>query len=366
LADATNGLTASGILKLAIPEDIGMNIGGQNFDNQSVTQMPSGQSWLKVASADNTRAVCETLGIFTQAVRATARITEGSDTVRLDTPLPAESVGKLAVADAAIKQVVQPFDSFGGRMKETGNTFYLRVSEQLRHKGRAAMPFDYERILLEAFPDIYKAKCIPHSLALPANQFQVDLPQAAGFVTLAVIPDLTRLKSGNLTEPRVALHLLDQITAFLKERSSPFARLKVVNPRYEKVKIDFKLKLKKGKDATFYKQQLTAELRLFLAPWSVGDSDKLSFGQPIYYSDILTFIDQREYVDYVKCLEVKLEGEKLRCPTANVEIDPSVILLNDKEKAISATEAGILRPLTPRSVLIAGDINIDILPTTCD
>lgn len=362
LADATNGLTASGILKLAIPEDIGQNISGQNADNQAITQMPSGQSWLKVASVGNTRAVCEILGIFTQAVRATAQIREGSDTVRLDTPLAAESVGKLAVADAAIKQVVQPFDSFGGRMEETGNTFYLRVSEHLRHKGRAAMPFDYERILLEAFPDIYKAKCIPHSLALPANQFQVDLPKAAGFVTLAVIPDLMRLKSGNLTEPRVALHLLDQITAFLKGKSSPFTRLKVVNPRYEKVNIGFKLKLKKGKDATFYQQQLKTELRLFLAPWSVGDSDKLSFGQPIYYSDILTFIDQREYVDYVKCLTLNLE-EKPRCLTATAEMNPSVKI---GKIPILTPETGILRPLTPRSVLIAGEITIDILPNTCD
>jgi hypothetical protein len=258
---------------------------------------------------------------------------------------------------------VQPFDSFGGRMEEMGNTFYLRVSERLRHKGRAAMPFDYERIVLEAFPDIYKAKCIPHSLALPAKDFQVDLPKAAGFVTLAVIPDLTRLKSGNLTEPRAALHLLDQITAFLTEKSSPFARLKVVNPRYEKVTIAFKLKLKKGKDAPFYEQQLKAELRLFLAPWSVGDSDKLSFGQPIYYSDILTFIDQREYVDYVKCLTLDLEEKPLRCGSQNVETDPSVKMT---EMADLTSGTGILRPLTPRSVLIAGEININILPNTCD
>jgi hypothetical protein len=347
LHDATNGLTASGIIKLAIPEDIG----DKNIDNQSITQMQSGQYWLKVASAQNTRAVCETLGIFTQAVRATAQITEGTDTTRLNVPIAAKSVAKLAVADASIKQVMQPFESFGGQIEEAGNQFYLRVSERLRHKGRAAMPFDYERLLLEAFPNIYKAKCIPHNLALPANQYQVDLPKAAGFVTVAIIPDLTRLTSGDLTEPRVSLHVLDEITTYLKHRTTPFARLKVVNPRYEKVNMCFQLKLKKGKDRTYYPKQLETELRRFLAPWAVGDSDKLSFGQPIYYSDILTFIDQRDYVDYVKCLNVKLE-ESANC----VERDPSV---NEVEK-------GILRPLTPRSVLVAGAINIELLTDTCD
>ena len=355
LEDATNGLTASGIIKIAIPEDIG----DKDDKNKAITQMPSGQFWLKASSVDNTRAICETLGIFTQAVRATARITEGGDTTRLNLPIPAESVAKLAVEDAKIKQVKQPFESFGGQIEEVGNPFYLRVSERLRHKGRAITPFDYERLLLEAFPSIYKAKCIPHSLALPANDYRVDLQKAAGFVTVAVIPDLTRLKSGDLTEPRVALHVLDEITDYLKARTTPFVRLKIVNPRYEKTDIAFHLKLKKGKDRTYYPRQLETELRRFLAPWSVGDSDKLSFGQPIYYSDILTFIDQREYVDYVKDLIVVLvDNAPLNCGTT-----PSV---NDLAQVISKKEGGVLRPLTPRSVLVAGKITITLLDDTCD
>jgi hypothetical protein len=357
LEDATNGLTASGIIKMAMPEDIG----DKDDKNVPITEMPSGQFWIKASSAANTRSVCETLGIFTQAVHATALITEGSDTGRLSQPIEPESVAKLAVADASIKQVTQPFESFGGQIEEVGNQFYLRVSERLRHKGRAITPFDYERLLLEAFPNIYKAKCIPHSLALPANTYKVDLQEAAGFVTVAVIPDLTRLKSGDLTEPRVALHVLDEITAYLKAHATSFVHLKVVNPRYEKTNIAFELKLKKGKDSKYYPRQLEAELRRFLAPWSVGDSDKLSFGQPIYYSDILTFIDQREYVDYIKCLTVEREeGAKPNCP-------PSV---NDGQTGVSRHEKEektvVLRPLTPRSIFVAGNITITLLADTCD
>ena len=144
------------------------------------------------------------------------------------------------------------------------------------------------------------------------------------------------------------MSVLDDITAYLKQKTTPFARLSVVNPRYEKVNISFFLKLKKGRDDTYYKQQLETELRRFLAPWSVGDSDKLSFGQPIYYSDILTFIDQREYVDYVKCLKVNLADLPPKCT-------PSV---NEAEMGSSTAEVGVLRPLTPRSVLVAGQITI--------
>ena len=161
---------------------------------------------------------------------------------------------------------------------------------------------------------------------------------------------------------RVALHLLDEITAYLKARATPFVRLKVVNPRYEKVDIKFLLKLKKGKDRTYYQRQMETDLRRFLAPWSVGDSDKLSFGQPIYRSDILTFIDQREYVDYVKCLTVDLAEAKRDCPSNVTEGDPSV---KTAEIDVFDNLDGITRPLTPRSILVAGEISIELLPDTC-
>ncbi|MBL7803258.1 MAG: hypothetical protein JNL02_05950, partial [Saprospiraceae bacterium] len=176
LDDATHGLTASGIVKIAVPPDI--TNGPEN------TVLPRGLHWLKVAVPQNSRAVCETLGIHTQAVLARFAPIPANDPARSGNPLPAGSLAKLRAADANVKQVQQPYDSFGGRAAEDAggdkNAFYRRAAERLRHKGRAIAPFDYERLVLEAFPEIYKVKCISHAMALGAAKYQSDLEWAAG------------------------------------------------------------------------------------------------------------------------------------------------------------------------------------------
>ena len=53
--------------------------------------------------------------------------------------------------------------NFNGKMKEAGNKFYTRVSERLRHKGRTIALWDYERLVLQYFPGVYKVKCINHA-----------------------------------------------------------------------------------------------------------------------------------------------------------------------------------------------------------
>ncbi len=57
----------------------------------------------------------------------------------------------------------QPFQSFDGKHAEVGKEFYTRVSERLRHKGRAITAWDYEHLVLDRFPGIYKVKCITHA-----------------------------------------------------------------------------------------------------------------------------------------------------------------------------------------------------------
>lgn len=327
LDDATHGLTASGIVKIAVPPDI--TNGPEN------TVLPRGLHWLKVAAPQNSRAVCETLGIHTQAVLARFAPTPANDPARSGNPLPAGSLAKLRAADANVKQVQQPYESFGGRAAEDAggnkNAFYRRTAERLRHKGRAIAPFDYERLVLEAFPEIYKVKCISHAMALGAAKYQSDLEWAAGFVTLVVVPDLTVLKTGVNLSPQAPLSLLERIQEELCARSSPFARIRVFNPRYEGVRVKIKVVLHKGFDQNYYEAQLQQAIIHFLAPWHLGDSEKLRFGQPIYRSDLLKYVEQLPYVNYV--VELKMAHEQ------------------DEN-----TWSTVVEPCTARSILTAGEV----------
>ncbi|MFN8303908.1 MAG: baseplate J/gp47 family protein [Saprospiraceae bacterium] len=333
LDDGTKGLTASGIVKIAVPPDI--TNGPEN------TLLPRGLHWIKVAAPANTRAVCETIGVHTQAVRATFALTPQHDPARSATPLPAGSLAKLRVADANVKKVGQPYESFGGREAEdTGASkaaFYQRAAERLRHKGRAINAFDYERIVLDAFPEVYKVKCIPHDMALGAARHHQDLEWAPGFVTLVVIPDLTRLKAGENITPRVPISLLESIEEEVCRRSSPFARIRVFNPRYEGIHVNIEVVLLKNLDQKYYEAQLQKDIAHFLAPWYLGDNEKLRFGQAVYYSDLLKFVESLPYVDFVTSLLMSHES---------------------KGTPKDAEFQAIIEPLSARSILTAGIITV--------
>ncbi|HEY0066600.1 MAG TPA: hypothetical protein VGB46_04535, partial [Flavisolibacter sp.] len=335
IEDATNRLTTSGIVKISIPADI-------NTDN---TLLPNSLHWIKASAPRNVIAVSETLGIHTQAVRATFVNTAAHDQMRLSAPLKAGKLSKLQEANANVKKVAQPYESFGGKVPEAEGNYYIRVSEWLRHKGRGIQKFDYERLVLDAFPEIYKVKCINHSFWAKATLYRTDVNVAPGYVMVAVIPDLNKLKSGQSFEPKAPLSLLEKIAASLKKRTSPFARIKVVNPRYEKIDICIRVALHKGKDRVFYRNKLAEDLRLFLAPWAVGEFEKLDFGQCVNRSDVVRFIEGRDYVDYIIDLKMMFEEG---CTPDKVESQYEVC------------------PLTPRSILVAGEIDVCIPEFDCD
>lgn len=335
LEDATNGLTTSGIVKLAIPGNI-------TIDN---TILSKTLHWIKVSAFRDVISVSETIGIHAQAVRATFVNTPAHDQLRLNAALEPNKLSKLLEADSNVKKTAQPYESFGARVPEAEGNFYIRVSEWLHHKGRAIQKFDYERLVLDAFPEIFKVKCINHDFKLNALLYRTDVNAAPGYVMVAVIPDLNKLKSGQSFEPKAPLSVLEKITAYLKKRTSPFARIKVVNPRYEKIDLCITVQLIKGKDKVFYRKKLEDDLRLFLAPWAIGEFEKLSFGQCVNRSDIVRFIEGRDYVDYIICLNMRFEKD---CAEGKTD------------------ELNEVCPLTPRSILVGGSIDVCIPESDCE
>lgn len=329
IADNTDGLTVSGIVQIIVPDDI---------SDRHNTILPEGLFWIRVSAAENVRAVSETIGIHTQAARATALLPKTADKKRLAQALPAGSIAKLDAADFSIKKVEQPYASFGGKTPEADGHLYTRVSEHLRHKGRGQMLFDYEHLVMEAFPQIYKVKCISHTMGLSAHTYVRDLEIAPGFVVIAVIPDLTKLIPGNMMEPRAPVSLLEQIADYLRQRVSPFARLKVLNPRFEKVDVNISVRLRRGKPKDYYAKQLKTDLLQFLAPWYLGDSEKIAFGQNLLFSDVVKFTESLDYVDFIAELEL---------------IGPC------------DQTGSIIRPLTARSILTGGTVCVKIDDENC-
>ncbi|NET47480.1 MAG: hypothetical protein F6K09_01890 [Merismopedia sp. SIO2A8] len=300
VSDRTNGLIQSGIIQLAIPADI---------SRTHTTRLDPNFHWLRVSVPERSGAIPQIIGIHAQAATATFVDENGdkkNDPNHLATPLPAQTIAKLVTPQPAIKAIQQPYPSTNGRPSEKSDHYYTRISEHLRHKGRAITMFDYERLVLERFPEIYKVRCINHgqmalTSALNSGQDLTLRELVPGSVTLAVIPDLTQQSVANALTPKVNINLLDAIKQDLQTLCSSWVDLHVVNPLYEAIRVEFQVRFHAPYEANFayYRQQLNQAIVGFLSPWTVAASPDIHFGGKVYRSSILNFVEEQTYVDHV-------------------------------------------------------------------
>lgn len=316
LQDTSNGLIRSGIVKLAIPADI---------SNTNTTILNPALHWIKVSVESRSQAICQMIRIQTQAVEVTF-LDEGNDPNHLTKPLPVDRLTKLVDPQPEIKQIYQPFPSFDGKMKEQPAQFYTRVSEHLHHKGRAITIFDFEHLVLDRFPEIYKVRCINHG----QMSSQACREIAPGHITLAVIPTLSQRRTINDLKPKVNINLLAEIEQYLKSLSSPWINLHVINPNYEEISVDFKVKFKEPfqREFSFYQRQLESDIVGFLSPWTLDGGAEIHFGGEIYLSSILNFVEERPYVNYVVDFQLyqRQQDEKKSILKATVSTPQSILV----------------------------------------
>jgi len=122
-----------------------------------------------------------------------------------------------------------------------------------------------------------------------------------------------------------------------------------MNPRYEKINFCLRVNLLPGKEENYYKEQLKEDIKEFLAPWAVGQYDKLTFGQCVYRSDIIRFLENTDYVDFITDFRMF-----------------NVSCLKDGKKKKEDCDFSKICPDTPRSILIAGDIEVCINKPDCE
>lgn len=283
--DGTGQLIQSGIISFIIPAEA----------NKNNSILPANLIWVRCAVKEKVNAVCKLISVDAQA--ATVKFADNNNALDFaGNMLPAGSISKLKVPQAAVKKVVQPYPSFDGRPMESGEAFYVRVSERLRHKARAITIWDYEHLILEAFPLIYKVKCLNHTKSIDADYNEV----APGHVTIITIPDLNQRNDINSLKPYTSQAVLKAIKDFLTARISCHVKLHVVNPVFEEVQIKFKLRLAKGfDDFTMYSNKLREEITNFLSPWAFSNDVQINFGGSISKSVLINFIEERPYVDFI-------------------------------------------------------------------
>lgn len=330
--DTTSGLRRSGLINVVLPDNV-------TTDN---TRLPAGLVWLRASIMQEPRAACQLLGVHANAVevawvdQGTGR---GAGPSHLANALPAGRITRLKSPLAEIKALSQPYPSFGGALMEDDAALSRRAAERLRHRGRAITPWDHERIVLEAFPQLDRVKCIPY-----ANSQSWRAP---GCVMLVVVPNLRLQHQVGVLTPRVDLDTLQGIEAFVLQRSAmclqptsagqasaPSSAVTVRNPRYQPVKLSFKVHMRDGFAFSYYKAQLNQAIVQTLSPWAFDVSRPLNFGGRVVRSALVDAIEALDYVDYitdVKLARVDHPGEDQ--PELAPQ-EPDVILVSAAEHDI--------------------------------
>lgn len=227
LCDETAGLTRSGFIELQSPEP--------TCDDRA---------WLMFGFPDG--SVPENMvleGVWLNCFHVTAENGDGN-------PLPAGSIVSLKTEDARIARVGQPFPGYGGIPAETAAAANIRERIRISTRGRSVCSGDYESLVLEKFPDIEKVCC----LASVGQE---------GLVTVVVFPKPVRH-----VYPLLPLWQLTEVENYLRTKSSPFARIKVINPVYEPLDVTFKAVIRPDiQDVGEVRRRLKRRIRKFFCSW---------------------------------------------------------------------------------------------------
>ncbi|SMP13274.1 baseplate J/gp47 family protein [Chryseobacterium profundimaris] len=317
LKNETRKFLESGIVKFKIPKD----------NNTSHTRLTDGLIWIRARSKRSYDAVCKIQGIYTQAVLATFQ-DQGNDLTHLTNGLPADSISKLITRVPQIKSVSQPYNSFDGKYKEADSEFYRRVSERLRHKHRAITQWDYESLVLQEFPEVFKVKCLNHT--------SEKSYMAPGHVTLMVVPNIRNKNAFDVYQPRVSRASLNKIQDYVNELNTMHVKAQVINPNYKEAKIQATVKIFENLDEVFYMKQLDEDIKKYISPWAFTDSKDIDFNVELNVNHLINYLEQLYYVDYINEIEIFVNDVIQK--KSLIEVDPKSILVSAKQHKITIAE----------------------------
>ncbi|NMM48469.1 baseplate J/gp47 family protein [Marinigracilibium pacificum] len=279
LRDETNRFLKTGIITLELPTDI--STGNSILDPDLF--------WIRAAAVKNAEVASSLLSAGTQVITASLSPESVLEDDYLEHPLPAFTVKRSVNNIEGIQRITQPLPSFGGKPKEDNNSFYTGVGERLRHKQRAITIWDYERLVLNEFPEVYRATCLPNM-----SSKKVHSP---GSILMIVTPHTD--SAVNKSEPMASSEMLYDIKERLSRLISPFIKLEVRNPHYERIKIICAVKFSEGYNYGYYIQKLNEQINRYLTGTLQSHNRNVELGGTVHSSDILSFLRTLPYVEFI-------------------------------------------------------------------
>lgn len=254
LSDGTLGFLRSGIVSLDLPA-------GMRADNP---RLPGGLYWLRLGASGALDCLAGLYAVYTQVIevhcvqpRAFGEACE---------PLPPGAIKAPLRAVGGLRTVQQIGPSFGLRPPDAADALRARSAERLHHKNRASTPWDFERLLLDAFPELFKVKCFANGQAHGA-----EVSEQAGGVLVVVVPSPHQGALFSSTEaPRFDAAVLERMAGHLRERAAPGIRIVVRNAAYERIQVRCAVRLARGSHPGASLIRINRAIVEFLSPWHAG------------------------------------------------------------------------------------------------
>ncbi|WP_298841268.1 hypothetical protein [uncultured Roseobacter sp.] len=337
-SDTTAGLMRSGLVVIDLPDDA----------TDHSPEMPAGGVWLAAVA---TRPHLEIFPALSRVSVNGVWVCRRDDTWKNHGTPRTWSFSQAQPGLSPPSEIVTPAEI---RPPEPPDAFTARVGERLRHRRRGVRPWDMERMVLEKFPEVWMAKCLPHlSRKTPAP--------APGTVTLVV----TRKPTADpaLHTPAPALFdvaTLERIRDWLSDYVSEEAQLDVVNPTFERLQVRAKLSVTADRENGAMAQMLRRDLARYLSVWTADDS-LARFGWSLNVHMLRAHIAALPYVDDITDFSVlHLVGDDAR----SYQLLDTAQEVNDPR---GGTYGPVLTPRFPWSLpLSTADHILTILPEIDD
>lgn len=263
--------------------------------------LPPGNVWLRASVAERSAATCRLLAVHVNAlevVRLTVPDADGTAQAEA-IELAAGRIDRLLAPPPGLKKVIQPYPGFAGRPRESAAQLRSRAAERLRHRQRCVSAWDYERLLLEAFPEVYRIKCIAHA--------DETGWQAPGHLLLVAIP--VAVGEDGAHPARLSLDLLARMRELAQAHAAPGVTVHVRNPVWQAVRLAFRVRFRAGHPFAYTRHQLHAAIIARLSPQAGRGDGRPDFGGRVDRAALIDFIESLPYVDYVRDFRCGLAGE---------------------------------------------------------
>ncbi len=228
--------------------------------------------------------------------------------------IAANSITKMAKKMPNLKKVIQPKNSYGGKLPTSSALFYTEVSERLRHKDRALTIWDYERLVLSYFHDVRVVKC--------TNLNALFKPQA-GKVTLLVLSSKWRYDQHHYFNRNE----LDSIYDFIKSKANSFIKIKVQNPVIEWLLVTCIATFEAKDQGGYYLNALNKEINEYLCPVSQKDNNGLN--NVVVPRMLKSHLENLPYIESIQKIDIEhiikkgLDNFSAKIYEENNEIKPS-------------------------------------------